>query len=367
MSDTFEIKAKDGKARNGVLNTMHGSVETPFFMPVATKAAVKHIIPDDLKEMKANAIIANALILDLNPGAKFIKERGGLHKFMNYNGIIFTDSGGFQMIRNSFYEKTTKDGVIFKDVLNQNKKFLATPEYVVKIQEELGSDVIMVLDDHNKYGLDKEKHAKAVEQTYQWGKRCLEAKTGKNLMFGIIQGGTFPDLRKKSAELTASLGFDGIAIGGLGIGETEEEQKEAIDICINILTENKPRYVMGVGNPLQMLVAVKLGIDCFDSTYPTQNARHDTIFTRKGKIDIAKGKHKEEQVPLCDDCDCYVCKNYSRSYIRHLVKMDEPIAHRLKSFHNVRFMQKLLEDARVAIKDGKFEEFFNKFKKGWER
>ena len=363
----FEIEAKDGKTRAGTLKTQHGTIETPFFMAVATKGAVKHITSCDLKKMNAKAIIANALILNLNPGSEYIKEHGGIHKLMNFDGVIFTDSGGFQMIRSSFYEETTADGVIFKDPINLSKKFLATPEFVMKIQENINSDIMMVLDDHNKYGLDKEKHEKAVMQTYEWGKRCLAAKTNNNLLFGIIQGGTFPDLRKKSAELTASLNFDGIAIGGLGIGETPEEQEEAIGICTQIIPENKPRYVMGVGNPLQMLTAVRIGIDCFDSTYPTQNARHDTLFTRKGKIDIAKGKHKDNKGPICEDCDCYVCKKYSRAYIRHLVKIDEALAHRFKSFHNVRFMHKLLEDAREAIKEKRFEEFYQEFKKDWEK
>ena len=353
----MEIIAKDGNARYGKLKLMSCVVETPCFMPVATKGAVKHACSDDLERINVQAVIANAMILALTVGDKKIKEFGGIHKYMGFKKGIFTDSGGFQMIRESFHVKTLESGVYFKDMFN-DERILATPEWVVEIQENIGSDVAMVLDDHNDYGLSKETHAKAVQRTYDWAKRCLNAKKDKKQqLWGIIQGGTFDDLREESTKLICSLDFDGYAIGGLGIGESFDEFKRAVEVCIDKMPEEKPRYVMGVGEPLQMLNAIELGIDFFDSTYPTQNARHSTLFTRNGKIDLNKAKFKEDNNPVDDSCDCYVCKNFSKAYLYHLIKMEEPIAMRYKTIHNLRFMHQLLEEAREAIKKGKFVEF----------
>jgi queuine tRNA-ribosyltransferase len=364
----FKIIAEDGDARITRFKTRHNTLETPFFMPVATKMAVKHLTTSDLNKIGIQAIISNALVLDLSRTGDYIKKQGGIHNLMNFKGSIFTDSGGFQMIRSSFYEKTTENGVVFKDPLNNKKSFLATPEYVTQLQEKLGSDVAMVLDDHNAHTHTKEKHAHAVLQTYEWGKRCLQAKIDKKqLMFGIIQGGTYLDLRKKSAQLTQSLDFDGIALGGLATGEPIPIMKKVVNTVTKIINKNKPRYLMGLGSPVEIINTIGMGIDCFDSTYPTQNARHSTLFTHQGKIDIAKGRYLHDENPIDENCNCYACKNYSRAYICHLVKADEPIAHRLKTYHNVYFMNNLMREAKTAIKEHRFKQFEKEFAKNFTR
>lgn len=364
----FKLTATDGKTRAGVLKTKHGTVATPFLMPVATKGSVKYMTPALLDDINNRAIISNALILSQDPGHEFIKKAGGLHKLINYKHTIFTDSGGFQMIRDSFYIKTTDDGVVFKNPINKRKHFLLTPEDVIIVQENLGSDVMMVLDDHNKYGLHKEHHAKAVERTYQWGLRCFQKRTHKDqLLFGIIQGGTFPDLRQRSAELTVSIPFDGYAIGGLGIGENDDELKAMVDICTAIMPDDKPRYAMGIGKPLQILEAVSLGLDCFDSIYPAQTARHDSLFTRFGAIDIRKPRYRHDLSPIDEGCGCYTCKYFSRAFICHLVRTDEKIALVYKTVHNLYFMQQFMSDIRTAIMEQRFTMFKHEFTKQWKK
>lgn len=365
MDIKFKIIAEDEKtdARITKWKTQHGWLETPFFMPVATKMAVKHLTSSDIKKIGIQAIIANALVLEFVTGAGHIKKMGGVHKLMNFNGCIFTDSGGFQMIRESFYNKTTKDGVIFQDPLNRKKQFLATPELIMKIQGDIGSDVALILDDHNAHTHTKQRHAEAVMQTYEWGKRCLAAKTTsmKQLVFGIIQGGTYRDLRKKSAELIKSLDFDGIALGGLATGEPIPVMKNVVRTVTRIIDKERPRHLLGLGSPIEMLNTVGMGIDCFDSTYPTQNARHNTLFTRHGKIDIEKARYLHDNNPIDENCGCYACKNYSRSYISHLVRVDEPIAQRLKTYHNIYFINQLMEDAKISIKENRFKKFEKEF------
>ncbi len=368
MDIKFKIVAEDGDARITKFRTRHGLLETPFFMPVATKMAVKHLTSSDLKKIGIQAIISNALVLELSRTGDYIKKRGGIHKIMNFDGSIFTDSGGFQMIRSSFYEKTTENGVVFKDPVNNKKSFLATPEYITNLQEKLGSDVAMVLDDHNTHTHTKEKHAHAILQTYEWAKRCLAAKTdSKQLMFGIIQGGTYPDLRKKSAQLTQSLDFDGIALGGLATGEPIPVMKKVVSTVTKVINKNKPRYLLGLGSPVEMINTIGMGMDCFDSTYPTQNARHNTIFTHHGKIDIAKHKYLHDENPIDENCQCYTCKNYSRAYVCHLAKAEEPIAHRLKTYHNVSFINNLMQEAKTAIQEHRFKKFEKEFAKNFTR
>ncbi len=369
MPDTkFKIVAEDSQtdARITKWKTVHGWLETPFFMPVATKMAVKHLTSSDLKKIGIQAIISNALVLELSRGSQYIEKRGGIHTLMNFDGCIFTDSGGFQMIKESFYEKTTAHGVIFRDPLNNKKQFLATPEFVTHIQGYIGSDVAMILDDHNAHTHGKEKHAEAILQTYDWGKRCLAARINpKQLMFGIIQGGTYLDLRKKSAKLMGSLDFDGMALGGLATGEPIPVMKKVVSTVTKIIDKNKPRYLMGLGSPAEMLNTIGMGIDCFDSTYPTQNARHNTLFTKQGKIDIKKAKYLHDENPVDEGCKCYTCTNYSRAYLCHLAKAEEPIAMRLKTYHNVFFMNNLMEEAKVAIKENRFQKFEREFTKNF--
>ena len=364
----FEILAEDGKARIGVLKTAHGIVETPFIMPVATKGSVKFMTPDLLNSVGNKALIANGLILSQNPGDDFIAKMGGLHTFMGYDHTIFTDSGGFQMIVDSFYVKTTDDGVILNNPVNGKKNFLLSPESCIKMQEKLGSDVMMVLDDHNKYEKSKEDHAKAVERTFLWGKRCFEARTSKmQLLFGIVQGGTFADLRKKSASLTASIPFDGYAIGGLGIGESDVECFKAIDVCTSVLPSDKIRYAMGIGKPLQLLEGIAHGVDCFDSIYPTVSARHNSLFTKNGIVYINKAKWKNDMGPLEEGCDCFTCARFSKAFLHHLVRTGEKIVLQYLTVHNVRFMHRLMEDVRKAIKEKRFKEFKSEFEKRWKK
>ncbi len=364
MNLKFKIIAEDEKtnARITRWKTNHGIVETPFYMPCATKMAVKHLTSSDLKEIGIQAVIANSLVLELSRGSAYIEKRGGIHKLMSYDGTIFTDSGGFQMIRKSFYEKTTKDGVVFQDPLNQKKSFLATPEFVTHIQAHIGSDVAMILDDHNAHTHTKEKHAEAVTQTYEWGKRCLAARINpKQLMFGIIQGGSYLDLRKKSAKLMESLNFDGMALGGLATGEPIPVMEKVVNTVTKIIKKEQPRYLMGLGSPVEMINTIGMGIDCFDSTYPTQNARHNTLFTMNGKIDIAKGRYMHDDNPIEEDCECHTCKNYSKAYICHLAKAEEPIAMRLKTYHNIFFMKRLMNEAKLAIKENRYQKFEKEF------
>ena len=368
MDMKFKIVAEDTKtgARITRWKTAHGMVETPFYMPCATKMAVKHLTSSDLKAIGIQAVIANSLVLELSRGSLFIEKRGGIHKMMNFDGTIFTDSGGFQMIRESFYEKTTKDGVIFRDPLNQKKSFLATPEFVTHIQAHIGSDVAMILDDHNAHTHTKEKHATAVQQTYEWGKRCLAARINpKQLMFGIIQGGSYLDLRKKSAALMESLDFDGMALGGLATGEPIPVMKKIVSTVTKIITKEQPRYLMGLGSPVEMINTIGMGIDCFDSTYPTQNARHNTLFTMNGKIDIAKGRYMNDDSPIEEDCTCYTCTNYTKAYVCHLVKSEEPIAMRLKTYHNIFFMKRLMNETKSAIKENRYQKFDKEFAKNF--
>lgn len=364
----FKIIAEDDKtnARITRWKTAHGTMETPLFMPVATKMAVKHLTSSDLKQIGIQAIIANSLVIELSRGSTYIEKRGGIHKMMNYDGTIFTDSGGFQMIRESFYEKTTPKGVVFRDPLNQKKSFLATPEWVMHVQGRIGSDVAMILDDHNAHTHTKEKHAEAVQQTYDWGKQCLAARINpKQLVFGIIQGGSYLDLRKKSAKLMESVGFDGMALGGLATGEPIPVMKKVVNTVTKIIKKEQPRYLMGLGSPVEMINTIGMGIDCFDSTYPTQNARHNTLFTMNGKIDIAKGRYIHDDTPIEEDCDCYTCTNYTKAYVCHLAKSEEPIAMRLKTYHNIAFMKRLMNEAKCAIKENRFQKFEKEFAKSF--
>jgi queuine tRNA-ribosyltransferase len=361
----FKIIAEDGEARVGKLKTRHGVVETPFFMPVATRGTGKYIGTDDYLSMNAQAIISNALILFLRPGLEVIEKAKGLHKFMNFDKTIFTDCGGFQMSRNIFLG-TSKRGIHFKSPYD-GKKHLITPEKIMKIEESIKSDVAMALDDMRPYGATKEEFAKALKNTHEWHEQCLKFhKDKKQLLFGIAQGGFHPDLREKSAKFISSLDFDGIAIGGVAIGEPKTEMYKAVKSAILHITREKPHYLMGVGSPPDLLETIGLGIDCFDSIFPTKNARNNTLFTWNGKLTIDKGAYKNDQKPIDENCSCFVCKNYTRAYIHHLSKLNEPNGKRLKQYHNLYFLQRLMERTREEIKEGNFIKFKKEFLKKWE-
>jgi len=370
----FRIKAKDKKtkARAGILQTKKGNIETPFFMPVATKASVKHISSLDLKEMKAGACISNALILSLRPGTETIRKLGGLGKFMNFNGINFTDSGGFQMYSKSIYLSSNDSGCCFKNPFSGEKVFI-TPEKNMQIQKDMDSDVAMSLDEMPMYHYSKKEIKNAVRKTSLWAERCKKehdklwkSKKEKQLLFGIIQGGIYPELREKSADDLVSLDFDGYSIGGLGLGETWKEEMEIVELCKKIIPDEKPVYLMGIGNPVEILEAISRGVDIFDSRMPTMSARRGTLFTSKGKLRISNKKYETSKKPIDENCDCFACKNYSRSYIRFQLLQKEGVGFRLASYHNLYFLQNLLMKAREAIKQNRFDEFFRKFKKDYK-
>ena len=384
--NTFDILYRDRKtnARVGKLYTKKGVIETPFFMPVATKASAKFINSKKLMELGTKAIISNAMILSIKPGEKVIKKLGGIGKFMNFDGINFTDSGGFQMYSDSIYINSTERGVYFKNPENGDKLFI-TPEKDMEIQLDINSEVAMCLDRMPLYIDSKKEIENAVELTSMWARRCkkhhnkLQKKIAFNkrqLLFGIIQGGIYKELREKSAKELVGMNFDGYSIGGLSLpdcsykGDKKKAKKyeySAIKICKSIIPENKPVYLMGEGDPAEVLEAISKGIDIFDSKYPTEIARRGTIFTSKGKIKILNKKYSSDKKPLDEKCRCFACRNYSRAYIRFLLKENEAVGKELASCHNLYFMQNLFEDIHDSIKKGRFLEFKKKIKRAYGR
>ena len=359
----FRLINKEGEARAGILKTAHGKVETPFFMPVATKTAVKYLDARDLEEIGVQAIIANAFVLSLRPGIKTIKKAGGIHKFMNFKNSIFTDSGGFQKIKDSFYLGSTDKGLKLQSPFD-GKKFLLTAKDLMKIQNTIAADVAMVMDEMPLHHQSRKEIELAVKRTHQWAEECLKHhKNKRQLLFGIAQGGLFPDLREASAKFIGKLPFDGFAFGGLAIGEPEKKTYKMINAQVQHFPENKPRYLMGIGSPVQIINAINAGADCFDSTFPTQNARHMTLFTSNGKLMIKNAKYRNDVKPIDKNCNCYVCKNYSRAHIRHLLKMKEPNGFRYATYHNIYFMNKVMKQARTAIREKRFKKFRKNFLK----
>ncbi|MCZ7358068.1 MAG: tRNA guanosine(34) transglycosylase Tgt [Candidatus Methanoperedens sp.] len=355
----FELVHTDKNtcARVGKLKTNHGIADTPAFMPVATKATVKTLIPEELYAMDTQVLISNAFHLFLAPGMEVIRRAGGLHKFMHWERAIFTDSGGFQMIRKDFPFKITDDGITYKNP-RDGKKYSYTPEICLENQKILESDVAMILDECPAYGSDYSAVGASVERTIRWAKKAKGVQKNENqLFFAILQGGTFADLRKKCAEELVEMDFDGYGIGGLSIGEPKELMNDVLKHSIPLVPENKPRYLMGVGSPVELLEAIESGVDIFDSAYPTRNARHQTLMTGRGNIDIARGKFAMDFAPVDEECGCYTCRNYTRAYLHHLFKGSELLALRLASIHNLFFMQKIVKSARDAILEDGFIEY----------
>ena len=364
---SFEIKKIDPRtgARLGVIHLPHGDVETPCFMPVGTQATVKALTPDELKEeVKANIILSNTYHLFLRPGHELIREAGGLHKFMNWDRNILTDSGGFQVFSLGDLRKITEEGVEFRSHIDGTKKFIS-PEKAMEIQNALGSDIMMCFDECAAYGMDKKYVEKSMEMTTRWAKRCKDyhKNTENQALFGIVQGGFYKDLRKKSAEDLIKLDFPGYAIGGISVGEPKEDFVDILRYTAPLLPENKPRYLMGVGTPDYLIEAVFAGVDMCDCVLPTRTARNGTALTHYGKLNMLNACHTHDFTTLDPDCDCYTCKNYTKSYIRHLVKTKEILGARLLSIHNLRFLTKLMEDVRQAIKDERLVEFKEEFYK----
>ena len=357
---------KNSGARRGVIHTPHGDIQTPIFMPVGTQATVKSMTPKELKDdVKAQIILANTYHLYLRPGYDLVKEAGGLHEFMNWDKPILTDSGGFQVFSLSGLRKITEEGVKFSSHLD-GSKHLFTPEKVMEIEEALGADIIMAFDECCPYPSDYKYTENSMYRTTRWAQRCKTAHTTENQgLFGIIQGGFYKDLRKISADDLIAMDFLGYAIGGISVGEPKEEFLDILRYTTPLMPENKPRYLMGVGTPDYLIEAALAGIDMCDCVLPTRLARHGTALTSKGKIVIRNATYEKDWGRLDDECDCYTCQNYTRAYIRHLIKTNEILGIRLISLHNLRFLSKLMEQVREAIEQdnllGFREQFYKKY------
>ena len=355
---------KNSGARRGVIHTPHGDIQTPIFMPVGTLATVKAMSPEELKEdVKAQIILSNTYHLYLRPGHDLVKEAGGLHKFMNWDRPILTDSGGFQVFSLSSLRKITEEGVTFNSHLD-GKKHLFTPEKVMEIEEALGADIIMAFDECCPYPSTYEYTKNSMERTTRWAARCKDAhKTQNQGLFGIIQGGFYKDLREKSAKDLIDLDFPGYAIGGISVGEPKEEFLDILRFTTPLMPENKPRYLMGVGTPDYLIEAALSGIDMCDCVLPTRLARHGTAMTSNGKIVIRNNTYARDWNSLDSECDCYTCKNYTRAYLRHLIKTNEILGMRLLSLHNLRFLTKLMERVRIEIENDNLLNFRDEFYK----
>lgn len=363
----YELKhvCKQTGARRGVIHTPHGDIETPVFMPVGTQATVKSMTPEELKdEVKARIILSNTYHLYLRPGSKLIREAGGLHKFMNWDRAILTDSGGFQVFSLGDLRKISEEGVEFKSHLDGSKHFL-TPEKVMEIENDLGSDIMMAFDECVQYPAEYEYTKQSMDRTTRWAARCKEAhkNTEKQGLFGIVQGGMYKDLREKSAKDLVAMNFPGYAVGGLSVGEPKELMCDLLGFTTQFLPENKPRYLMGVGTPDYLIEAVLRGIDMCDCVLPTRIARNGTALTSKGKVVVRNATYEKDWGKLDEECDCYTCKNYTRAYIRHLVKTNEILGIRLLSIHNLRFLTRLMEQVRTAIENDNLLDFRNEFYK----
>ena len=348
---------KQTGARYGILHTPHGDVEVPMFMPVGTLATVKTLSPEELKEMGAGVILANTYHLSLRPGEDIVSQAGGLHKFMNYDGPILTDSGGFQVFSLAEKRKITEEGVEFKNHLNGDKLFY-TPEKVIEIEEKLGADIIMSFDECIPYPVSYEYAKKSTERTLRWAKRGLIAHNREDqALFGIVQGGEFQDLREMCAKELAKMDFPGYSIGGTSIGEPKDVCLKMVDYAVKYLPFDKPRYLMGVGSLDYLLEGIARGVDMFDCVLPTRLARHGALMTSTGRVNIRDAKYKNDFTPLDVYCDCYCCKNYTKAYLRHLYICDETFGKRLLSIHNIRFLIHVMEGARKAIQEDRFLDF----------
>lgn len=362
----FELikKSRENKARLGKISTAHGEVNTPVFMPVGTQATVKTLTPEELKSIGTEIILGNVYHLYLRPGDELIKEAGGLHKFMHWDKPILTDSGGYQIFSLAELRKIKEDGAEFRSHIDGSTHFL-TPEKVIEIQKNLGSDIMMVLDECIPYPCAYDYAKEAMERTVRWSQRAKEAykeqKIKEQMLFGIVQGGTYDDLRRQSAEKTIKIGFDGYALGGLSVGEPKDLMFEVLENSLALLPRDKPRYLMGLGTPEDLWQCVELGVDMFDCVMPTRNARNGQAFTTYGKVVIKNAQYKRDFRPLDLECDCYTCKNYTRAYLQHLFQAGEILALKLNTLHNLYFMLKLISKIRKSISEDRFAEEKKRF------
>src|SRR5256884_3182754 len=352
------------KARRGRLRTAHGVIETPAFIPVGTQASVKAVSPRELRELEAQAILGNTYHLFVRPGIEVIRHFGGLHKFMNWNGPILTDSGGYQIFSLAKLRKITEEGVHFQNHIDGTPTFIS-PEMAMEIQTILGSDIAMVLDECSPYPCEYDYAARSAEMTARWAKRCKtkseirnpKSEIERQLVFGIVQGATFDDLRKSSAQAIVDLDFDGYAIGGVSVGEPEEEMMRAVESAETALPKDKPRYAMGLGTPAQLLEMIARGMDIFDCVLPTRLARNGTAFTASGTINLKNAAFALDKRPIEENCTCNACREFSRGYIRHLIKAEEILGLRLITLHNLHFYLNLMNRARIEIEGETFDQF----------
>ncbi len=357
---SYELTACEGAARAGVYHTPHGDIPTPIFAPVGTQATVKAVTPAQLNELGASLVLSNTYHLYLRPGADLVAEMGGLHKFMQWPGPILTDSGGFQVFSLAAIRKIDADGATFKSHIDGSMHRL-TPEKSIDIQQKLGADIIMAFDECAP-PRDRQYNEEALERTTAWAERCLRAKTREDqALFGIVQGGVFEDLRKRSAEWTASQPFDGLAIGGLSVGESKAEMHTVLETVMPLLPSGKPRYLMGVGSPEDLVNGILRGIDIFDCVLPTRLARHQSAMTLRGRVNMLNAVHIHDPNPIDETCDCYACQNFSRSYIRHLISAREMLASTLISIHNLHTLIRLVTLCRQAIIEQHFSTFAQEF------
>jgi len=353
---SYHLVAKDGRARAGVFHTPHGNIPTPVFAPVGTQAAVKALTPAQLEELGVVLILANTYHLYLRPGDDLVAEMGGLHQFMHWNHPILTDSGGFQVFSLAGMRKIDDDGVTFKSHIDGSMHRI-TPELSIQIQENLNADIIMAFDECAP-PYDRQYNERAMMRTHDWAERCLSAKARSDqALFGIVQGGIFPDLREQSAQFISKLEFPGIAIGGLSVGETKEEMHATLDLLDPILPQDRPRYLMGVGSPEDLINCISRGIDIFDCVLPTRLARHQAALTRRGRINLLNSANTRNPHPIDEDCACYTCRHFSRAYLRHLITAREMLASTLITIHNIHLLLDLVREARNAIIAGQFESF----------
>ena len=356
---TYELirQCPETGARAGRLHTPHGSFDTPMFMPVGTQGTVKTLSPEELHTMGAGVILGNTYHLFLRPGHEIVKKAGGLHRFMNWDGAILTDSGGFQVFSLGALRKISEEGVAFRSHHDGSKQFLS-PEKSMEIQMALGSDIAMAFDECTPYPADYEYACRSMRLTTRWAKRCQAVHNREDqALFGIVQGGMYADLRQESAEQLVAMDFPGYAIGGLSVGEPKPLMYEVLEQTVPFLPQNKARYLMGVGTPDCLVEGVARGIDMFDCVFPTRVARNGTAITSQGRVVIRNAAYIEDFTPLDPECDCYTCRNYSRAYLRHLIRCDEIFGLRLMSLHNLYYLIKLMHQIRTAIIDGNYPEF----------
>ena len=359
MGSNFILENQDGSARAGVLHLPHGRVQTPVFMPVGTYATVKGLTPEELGDMGAQIILGNTYHLMQRPGERVIKSLGGLNQFMNWSLPVLTDSGGYQVFSLRKKRKISEEGVIFNSPLSGDKVFLS-PETSIAAQRDLGSDICMVFDECCPYSADRTAILDSMERSLRWADRSKRSfSSGSGCLFGIVQGGMYEDLRKRCVDALRALDFDGYAIGGLSVGEPKEDLRRVTEFTASLLPSDKPRYLMGVGTPLDLLEGVSSGVDMFDCVLPTRNARNGHLFTSRGVVRIRNTEHKLSTRPIDENCGCYTCSNYTRAYLHHLDKCNEILGARLNSIHNLSFYLGFMRDCRTAIKEQRFESFYS--------